>query len=174
MLLLVYSAFFKVCIARWAYLFRWLVDFRPGGVPVSVVGRPVCKPPKRGGTGARVQGRSRRPQAGPGLCKASAGAAWAVVARYLRCTSGGRSTSAACGVRGVRAAQQSKYKRKWGYHRKRHFLFWVSDDAHFFITPIEPRFNSIPIAYLKLPKIPSNLAEIWPCMCAILSAGLSL
>ena len=110
-MLLVYSAFFKVCIARWAYLFRWLVDFRPGGVPVSVVGRPVCKPPKRGGTGARVQGRSRRPQAGPGLCKASAGAAWAVVARRrVRCTSG-RSASVACGVRGVRAINSAAQQR---------------------------------------------------------------
>ena len=93
----------------------------------SFVGRPVCKSPERGarvpvckaargghrqacvcgwparvqapragGTGARVQGRSRRPQAG---------AAWAVVARCVRGTSS-RSASAACGVRGVRAAQQ--------------------------------------------------------------------
>ena len=91
----------------------------------SFVGRPVCKPPERGarvpvckaargghrqawvcgsrvqapragGTGARVQGRSSRPQAG---------AAWAVVARCVRGTSS-RSASAACGVRGVRAAQQ--------------------------------------------------------------------
>ena len=52
--------------------------------------------PRAGGTGARVQGRSRRPQAG---------AAWAVVARCVRGTSS-RSASAACGVRGVRAAQQ--------------------------------------------------------------------
>ena len=63
---------------------------------VFVVGRPACKPPRAGGTGARVQGRSRRPQAG---------AAWAVVARCVRGTSS-RSASAACGVRGVRAAQQ--------------------------------------------------------------------
>ena len=77
---------------------------RPGGVLVSVVGRPVCKPLRAGGTGARVQGRSRRPQEGPGLCKANVGAAWAV-ARRVRCTSG-RNASAACGVRGVRAAQQ--------------------------------------------------------------------
>ena len=58
---------------------------------------PCASPPPSGGHGcARVQGRSRRPQAG---------AAWAVVARCVRGTSS-RSASAACGVRGVRAAQQ--------------------------------------------------------------------
>ena len=61
----------------------------------SFVARPVCKPPERG---ARVP-----------VCKAARGghrqAAWAVVARCVRGTSS-RSASAACGVRGVRAAQQ--------------------------------------------------------------------
>ena len=33
------------------------------------------------------------------------------------------------------------------------FFFWPSDDAHFFITPTEARFNSIAITHLKLPKI---------------------
>ena len=83
-----------------AYLCRWLVVFRARGVLVSVVGRPVCKPPERGGTGARVQGCSRRPRAGRSS-RAGARAGWLV---RVRCTSG-RSASAACGVRGVRAAQ---------------------------------------------------------------------
>ena len=85
--------------------------------------------PLAGGTGARVQGRSRRPQeslclwlAGPCASPPSgghgrpcarplkaatqAGTAWAVVARCVRGTTSSRSASAACGVRGVRAAQQ--------------------------------------------------------------------
>ena len=63
----------------------------------AVLGWPArVQAPRAGGTGARVQGRSRRPQPG---------AAWAVVARCVRGTSS-MSASAACGVRGVRAAQQ--------------------------------------------------------------------
>ena len=70
---------------------------RGGHRQACVCGWPArVQAPRAGGTGACVQGRSRRPQAG---------AAWAVVARCVRNTSS-RSASAACGVRGVRAAQQ--------------------------------------------------------------------
>ena len=70
---------------------------RGGHRQACVCGWPArVQAPRAGGTGARVQGRSRRPQAG---------AAWAVAARCVRGTSS-RGASAACGVRGVRAAQQ--------------------------------------------------------------------
>ena len=69
---------------------------RGGHRQVRVRGWParLQAPRRSGGTGARVQGRSRWPQAGPGLCTASAAAARAM-ARCVRCTSG-RSASAAC------------------------------------------------------------------------------
>ena len=99
---------------------------RGGHRQACVVGRPVCKPPAergarapvckaaRGGHG-KVQGCARR---------APAGAARAVLARRVRRTSS-RSASAACGVRGVRVAQQrgsrqrsdsSKQAKRLGHH----------------------------------------------------------
>ena len=72
-----------------AYLCRWLVVFRPGeGSLCPWLAGPRASL-RAGGTGACVQGRSRRPQTGPGLCKASAGAAWGVGCLWLlRCYDG--------------------------------------------------------------------------------------
>ena len=83
----------------------WLVGCFPPRGRTCVRGWPArVQAPRAGGTaGARVQGRSRWPQAFPGLCKASAGAAaWAAVARrvccgVVRCTASGRSASACAG-----------------------------------------------------------------------------
>ena len=104
-------------------------------------------PPRRaGGMGARVQGRSRRPQAGPGLCKASAGAgaAWAVVARRVRCTSG-RSASAACGARGVRAAQQKGSRQR-------------SDSSK-----QAKRLEHHDVVYIKSHDVVRVIHVCWPC-----------
>ena len=104
--------------------------FHHRGVLVSVVGRSVGKPPERGRHGrprpvsvlgqpvSRVQAPPEPPSGGHGCpcarlleaavtCRSRAGARVGWLVR-VRCTSG-RSASAACGVRGVRAApQQSK------------------------------------------------------------------
>ena len=96
-----------------AYLCRWLVAFRTGGVFVVPRGWPARVQASRA-RGERVpcdRGRPARVQAPPSeghgrpcARPLEARAGWLV---RVWCTSG-RSASAARGVRGVRAAQQSK------------------------------------------------------------------
>ena len=97
--------------APWGVLVSLVDCFPPRGAYLRPWLTGPCASPRAGGTGARVQGRSRRPQTGPELCKASAGAAWGVAQR-VRCTSGGRSASAACGVRGVRVPHSRPQSRQ--------------------------------------------------------------
>ena len=85
----------RTCVRGWPA--RAQAPARPPsgghGRPVSVAGRPVCKPPdpRAGGKGARVQGCSRRPRAGPGLVRVRAGlCACGVLA------AGARARRAAC------------------------------------------------------------------------------
>ena len=86
---------------------RWLEFGGAASGGIWLAG-PCANPPSGGHGRPCVQGRSRRPQAG---------AAWAVAARCVRGTSS-RIASAACGVRGVRAAQQRGSSRQ-SYQSKR-------------------------------------------------------